>query len=137
MDNLSIAPCGVICDLCSGFQRNKNKCVGCNISGNKPNHCMNCRIKECLKKENSKALCNDCNDFPCKYIKNLDKRYKTKYGESPIENLQNILKIGIDDFIKNEEVKWKCEKCGQLLCVHKEICLSCGTENKYHPKGNE
>lgn len=29
MKHISIAPCGVICDICLGYQREKNKCVGC------------------------------------------------------------------------------------------------------------
>jgi hypothetical protein len=136
MNKLSIAPCGVICDLCSSFQKDKNKCVGCNNTGNKPNHCIKCRIKQCSEKENEETLCIKCNNFPCKYIKNLDKRYKTKYGESPVENLQNVSRIGMDGFIKEMEIKWKCSKCGKLLCVHKNTCLSCETENKYYPNEN-
>jgi len=66
MNNVSIAPRGVICDICLGFQRSKNKCVGCNNIGNKPHHCTVCSIKTCSeKKGNEKLLCNDCDEFPC------------------------------------------------------------------------
>ena len=132
MNNSSIAPCGVICDICLGFQRDKNKCVGCNQTGNKPYHCTVCSIKSCVeKKGNVKLLCNDCVKFPCRKIKNLDKRYITKYGESPIQNLKKIKEIGFDTFIKLEKEKWKCTQCGHLLCVHREICLICGYKNEH------
>jgi hypothetical protein len=134
MNIASIAPCGVICDICLGFQRDKNTCVGCNNIGNKPYHCTVCSIKSCAEKRgNEKLLCYDCAKFPCRRIKNLDKRYITKYGESPIQNLEKIKEIGLDSFINREKEKWKCVECGHLLCVHREICLKCGYKNEYFP----
>jgi hypothetical protein len=134
MDNASVAPCGIICELCLGFQRKKDKCVGCNRIGNKPYHCTVCSIKICPEKSgNANLLCNSCPKFPCRRIKDLDKRYKTKYGESIIENLNAIRIIGIDSFIKQAEIEWKCPQCGNLLCVHREICLICGAANGKFP----
>lgn len=135
MNNTSIAPCGVICDICLGFQRDKNKCVGCNKIGNKPYHCTVCSIKSCAEKKGiEKLLCSDCAKFPCRRIKDLDKRYKLKYGESPIQNLNTIKEIGIIQFIGIEKEKWSCSKCGQLLCVHREVCLKCGNKNEFFPE---
>ena len=135
MNNLTIAPCGVICDICLGFQRDKNKCAGCNNTGNKPYHCTICNIKLCVeKKGNEKLLCIDCDKFPCRRIKNLDKRYSVKYGESPVQNLFNIKETGIDTFIDIEMEKWKCKNCGQVLCVHREVCIRCGNKNEHFPK---
>lgn len=135
MNNNSIAPCGVICDICLGYQRVKNKCVGCLNVGNKPYHCTVCSIKSCEEKKGNEELhCYDCSKFPCKRIKNLDKRYTLKYGESPIQNLNKIKEIGLHPFIEIEKEKWKCNSCSQLLCVHKEVCLNCGNNNEYFPQ---
>lgn len=135
MNNLSIAPCGIICDICSGYQREKNKCAGCLNTGNKPHHCTVCSIKSCAeKKGNEELLCHECLKFPCKRIKDLDKRYTLKYGERPIQNLAGIKDTGLWQFIEIEKEKWKCDECGQLLCVHREVCLSCGNKNKYFPQ---
>lgn len=134
MNDLTIAPCGVICDICLGFQRNKNKCVGCNNTGNKPYHCSVCSIITCVeKKGNENLLCYECVKFPCKRIKDLEKRYVAKYGESPIENLNKINEAGLNAFIEIEKEKWECLKCGHLLCVHRDVCLICGNKNKYFP----
>ncbi len=134
MNNSSIAPCGVICDICLGFQRTKNRCAGCNYPGNRPYHCTVCSIKTCVEKEgDATRLCHDCSKFPCRRIKDLNKRYVTRYGESPIENLQKIKETGPNTFISDEQEKWKCVNCGQLLCVHKEVCLACGAKNGYFP----
>jgi len=135
MDKKSIAPCGVICDICLGFQRSKNKCVGCNYKGNKPYHCTVCRIKNCSEKnDNEKLLCYKCSKFPCRRIKNLDKRYTTKYGESPIVNLKTIEEIGLEKFINIEGKKWICKECGHLLCIHRNTCLNCGSINPFFSK---
>jgi hypothetical protein len=59
MDKLNIAPCGVICDICSGFQRDKNRknyCAGCRRDGNKLEHCKKCLIKNCDKKNDADEL---------------------------------------------------------------------------------
>lgn len=135
MNNESIAPCGVICDICLGFQRTKNKCVGCNSIGNKPYHCTVCSIKTCPEKNgDEKLLCNECSKFPCRRIKNLDKRYTTQYGESPIINLKSIKEIGLEEFINTDSVKWKCNECGHLLCVHRNECINCGNINPFFPE---
>jgi len=79
MINLTIAPCGVICDICLAFQRSKNKCVGCNNFGNKLHHCSVCRIITCPEKNGNE----------------------------------------------------------KLLCVHRDVCLNCGSENKYFHLGKK
>lgn len=135
MNDTSVAPCGIICDLCIGFQRIKNRCVGCNNIGYKPNYCIDCRFLCCPEKnDNKKILCHECSKFPCRQIKNLEKRYSTRYGESPINNLLKIKEISLTEFIRTEEQKWKCNHCGHLLCVHREKCLNCGSTNPFFPK---
>ena len=134
MNYKSVAPCGLVCDLCSGFQREENKCVGCNNMGNKPTYCQSCNIKLCEKKKGNNALlCNKCEEYPCKRIKNLKKRYEQKYGENINENFIRINEIGIKAFIVEQCEKWTCKKCGELLCVHKKNCMNCGEANKYYP----
>ncbi|MBN2805467.1 MAG: hypothetical protein JXR22_02330, partial [Prolixibacteraceae bacterium] len=72
--------------------------------------------------------------FPCRRIKDLDKRYRLKYGESPVENLNTLKTIGLIQFSELMKEKWTCRQCGQLLCVHREICLICGNKNEYFPQ---
>jgi hypothetical protein len=70
--------------------------------------------------------CHECDKFPCARVKHLDKRYRTKYGASPIANLVSIQESGIRKFIQLENQKWTCPNCGEMLCMHKPQCLSCG-----------
>ena len=123
-----IAPCGMNCRLCHAYIRDKKACPGCRVdNGFKSKMCVLCRIKNCEKIARSGAMyCFSCDSFPCDKLKHLDKRYSTKYGMSMIYNLENIRMFGIRNFIRHEKKKWTCPGCGNLICVHKPQCLSCG-----------
>lgn len=128
---LFIAPCGMNCLLCLAYQREKNHCPGCNApGGNQTKGRAACRIKLCPERLSGKRFCFACAKFPCPRLKHLDKRYRTKYGMSMIENLQGIEKSGIKAFLQNEKEKWACPKCVSLLCVHRPVCQNCGGKNK-------
>lgn len=119
-----IAPCGMNCALCSGFQREKKPCLGCNSDDeNKPTYCKTCIIKNCLK---LKKFCFNCDQYPCKRLKQLDNRYREKYHMSMLENLDNIKINGIRSFVKSERERWLCKKCRSYFCVHSHGCKSCG-----------
>jgi hypothetical protein len=135
MDIMSIAPCGLNCELCLGFQREKNKCGGCNSEGVRPGYCERCIVKLCPEKSGEAAkICGPfCEKFPCRRLKDLDKRYRTKYGESCLENIALIEKIGLPAFVAQDEVKWKCPECGELLCCHRSTCLHCEAINPLFP----
>jgi hypothetical protein len=122
-----IAPCGMNCELCYAYQRERNKCLGCNgADERKSAHCANCTIKNCDGIKNSGTnLCWECLKFPCTRLKQLDKRYRLKYGMSMIENLEQIRDSGMDTFLNNQRTKYTCGECGQPLCVHRETCLNC------------
>ena len=124
-----IAPCGMNCSLCLAYQREKNHCKGCRNEPNikyKTKKSNSCIIKNCeLLKNTKSAFCYDCEKFPCTRLKQLDKRYKTKYNMSMLDNLEYIKEQGIKEFIKKENLKWQCSKCNGLICVHRENCLSC------------
>jgi hypothetical protein len=131
MTKVDIAPCGINCSVCSGYQRTKNKCPGCNRTGNKPTYCQTCSIRFCINKKSEKTYCGLCEIYPCKRLKNLYKRYYSKYGVDIYQNLKEINSGGMEEFIKSENEKWQCKKCGNLLCMHKAICSICGDLNPY------
>ena len=123
-----IAPCGINCGICKYYHREKNTCPGCRgPDKNKGKYCIECIIKNCDVIKNSiSGLCYECSNIPCKRLKNLDKRYKTKYHMSMLENQEYIKKHGIEKFLEKEEKKWKCPKCGGIVTCHGGMCLTCG-----------
>jgi hypothetical protein len=129
LNNISlIAPCGMNCNICMAYLRNKNKCHGCRGSDiDKSISCARCKIKNCRTFQKGKAkFCFECKEFPCGKLKHLDKRYRTKYNMSMVENLEHIQKSGIRKFVRNEKVRWTCSFCGGTICVHKRCCQTCG-----------
>jgi hypothetical protein len=127
-----IAPCGMNCGTCIAHLRPKNTCCGCwPETGPKVNHCSVCAIKNCeyLLRTDSK-FCFDCEKFPCKRLKQIDKRYRTKYNTGFIENLETIRDIGINIFLKEQAVKWTCPDCGSTLSCHRSNCLVCNFDLK-------
>jgi hypothetical protein len=99
-------------------------------------YCGGCRPrdKKCafLKKQCQIILngrveyCYECQDFPCERLSHIDKRYKTLYRMSMIENLAFIRDNGIDKFLLKEQEKWKCPECGGVICCHNGLCFNCG-----------
>jgi hypothetical protein len=125
--NSLIAPCGMNCGICMAYLREKNHCPGCRaVDTNKAISVMRCKIENCQEFDKGIKFCFTCDNFPCKNLKHLDKRYRTKYHMSMIENLENIKKNGIRKFVESEKTRWSCSVCGGTICVHKGFCSSCG-----------
>jgi len=127
-----IAPCGMNCALCMArLIREKDHCPGCRgDNAHKPKYCVQCVIFNCdhFKETDAKYCSTSCDKFPCKRLKNLDKRYRTKYHMSMLENLKNIEDFGIQAFVRNEKIRWACPDCGGIICVHRGTCASCGKD---------
>lgn len=127
-----IALCGMNCSLCISYQARlydfdnkgfkRKHCPGCRPRGE---HCLHMRDHCDLIGKGQVHFCFDCENFPCKRLKSLDKRYRTKYHLSMIENLILIRDKGIEAFLAEEESKWKCPDCGSEICCHNGLCLNC------------
>ncbi|MDD5222405.1 MAG: DUF3795 domain-containing protein [bacterium] len=135
MKGILIAPCGMNCGLCSSYLAMvhdlkrlgimKTYCPGCRPRG------KNCAFmkKQCkLLGSGQVRYCFECGEFPCRILKHLDQRYRERYRMSMIENLTYIKKHGIRKFLKKEADKWRCSKCGDVVCCHNGICFKCGQE---------
>ncbi|MFH0966926.1 MAG: DUF3795 domain-containing protein [Methanobacteriota archaeon] len=122
-----IAPCGMNCALCLAFQRSKKKCPGCwGDDANKPQSCRSCIIRNCPTiQNNSSHFCFECEKMPCKRLKQLDLRYRTKYGMSMIANLTEMKEKGMEAFLVHQADTYTCRTCQGLLCVHRSHCLTC------------
>lgn len=123
-----VAPCGMNCGLCLGYLREKRRCPGCRSedTGKMPS-CQRCSIKNCeFLAQTRSGFCYECPKYPCRRLKQLDLRYRTKYTMSMIENLENIRNNGITAFVERENKRWRCASCGGVICVHRGYCYACG-----------
>jgi hypothetical protein len=130
-----IAPCGMNCGICSGYLASKYDVKG---KGIKMPYCTGCRPrdKKCtfLKKkcdllmEGKVWYCYDCENFPCLRLQSIDKRYRTNYRMSMVDNLEFIKEEGIKKFLEQQADRWECPKCGEIICCHNGICFNCGLD---------
>jgi hypothetical protein len=135
MNKKLIAPCGMNCSLCIAYQfmeKDLNKkgfrrkyCPGCIPRGENCTH-MGERCE--LLGKGKVRFCYECQGFPCKRLRSLDNRYRTKYHMSMIDNLKFLKEYGIEEFLKNEEAKWSCPECDGAVCCHNGLCLNCDLE---------
>jgi Protein of unknown function (DUF3795) len=122
-----IAPCGMNCGLCRAHLRARKPCDGCNgADADKPPHCVTCSIKTCAELDRTAGFCFECSRYPCRRLRQLDARYRSKYGMSMTANLERIREIGLDGFVVLERARWACSGCGGVVCVHNDACLYCG-----------
>lgn len=127
-----IAACGINCTTCYAYQRKKNVCSGCRAdTDSKLYHCSVCKIANCdLLKETKSGLCFECSKFPCARLKQIDKRYRLKYNTSLVNDLKRLQQIGLEQYLLDENTRWKCKRCGSWLCIHNSNCPTCGENLK-------
>ncbi len=127
-----VAPCGMNCGICKAylaythdFPRQRGKVT----------HCAGClpRAKNCyvirgcprLRKHEIQS-CSQCDTMPCKHLAHLDKRYRERYEMSMVININELKTKGLDAFLEDQELKYRCPNCGDIICVHDRKCYSCG-----------
>ena len=127
-----VAPCGMNCGVCKAYlaysrgvpkQRGKvTHCAGCLPRG------KNCFIKRGCEKllQNRVRFCFECEQMPCKNLERVDRRYRSRYNMSMVENLKELKAKGVEEFLKNQQAKYKCQACGDVVSVHDRKCYSCG-----------
>jgi len=130
-----IAPCGMNCNVCSSYLALENDAKA---KGVKLPYCIGCRLrdkqcsfvkKKCKKLQNHKVeFCYECDKFPCELIITLGKSYEKRYRMNMVENLRYIKEHGLTKFLEAEKEKWKCHKCGKVICCHNGLCYSCDLE---------
>ena len=135
MEEELIAPCGINCKLCIAYQfkdKDINKrgfhrryCPGWIPRGS---NCLHMGDSCDLLKNGIVRFCYECEKFPCKRLKALDKRYRSKYQVSAIDNLNYIRDKGLEEFLSSQDAIWKCKKCNDFICCHNGLCLTCEIE---------
>ncbi len=134
-----VAPCGLDCSLCARAQQKDDPCPGCNgPDENKPEFCASrCGIILCEKRrQNGYDFCDQCPDYPCADVMEKENRYTSQYPlcESPLQNLRDIRKLGMEAFLAREREMWSCKACGGAICVHTGVCNGCGKQYGKPPK---
>ncbi len=129
-----VAPCGMNCAVCRAYlaysrsvpkkRGSVTHCSGCLPRG------KNCFIKRACPKlsQGQVRFCYECKDLPCENVDRVDRRYRARYGVSFVSNLKEIEEKGIDAFLKDQEAKFRCSVCGDVVSVHDGKCYACAAK---------
>lgn len=125
IETAMFAPCGMNCMVCYKHCYHKKPCEGCrNGDEGKPEHCRKCKIKDCIK-ENECTYCYECNYYPCKQIKALEKSYNKRYNTSLTKNSKEVQEHGLSAFMEQQREAYICPSCGGVISIHDSECSEC------------
>ncbi|MBN1375959.1 MAG: DUF3795 domain-containing protein, partial [Dehalococcoidia bacterium] len=97
-------------------------CDGC-LSNRVFGYCQTCPIKTCCNDKNIEG-CHQCTDFPCTYIDN----FPIAVGKKVILRVvPRRREISTEQWMAEEEKRYKCPSCGYLLFRGTKRCRQCHT----------
>jgi hypothetical protein len=101
-------------------------CDGCLSGGQLAAHCQNCNIRLCALDKQSNSRCSDCKDLPCYRITNLINMGRYLHRKEYLPNLEKIREMGVQKWVKYEEERWRCPRCGLPMSWYDAECIGCG-----------
>jgi len=150
-ENLA-AVCGLFCGACEFFRAGQDhtlpkrqeflqrvaarlgylaldsfRCDGCLGQGHLTPWCRNCEIKLCPALQFGMTRCSDCPDFPCLRVSNFNDDGMQHHAEV-LKNLRRFKEIGVNNWAKQEEERWRCPQCGNSFAWYDRSCFHCGTK---------
>lgn len=100
-------------------------CDGCLSGGELPDHCRNCSMKMCTADKENVSRCSDCDELPCHRILEMIDTGLLHRAEY-LSNLGKIRGLGVEEWIKCEEERWRCPQCGLPMSWYDCECVRCG-----------
>ena len=70
--------------------------------------------------------CSDCEELPCYRITGLINAGGYPHRKEYLPNLEGIRRIGVQQWVKNEEERWRCPKCRLPMSWYDKQCARCG-----------
>lgn len=103
------------------------QCKGC-TSGVTPPQCAKCSFRDCAYQKGI-SCCFECRDMPCKALIELNGE-RARKDNLPhltlcLPNLETLKKIGVQNWLKQQEERWSCRTCGKKLHWYSDTCPKC------------
>jgi hypothetical protein len=116
------AICGLYCGICPMFPED---CGGC-CSDRVIAQCQVCPsgFRACAK-EKGISRCYECEKFPCAKSE-MFSTDSWPHHSVVIENIRRQQKIGLDEWLKEQERDHRCPFCGKPIKWGRRSCQECG-----------
>ncbi len=101
-------------------------CDGCLSGGKLAGHCQMCNIRLHALKTQSNSRCSECEELPCYRITNLINMGNYLHRDEYLPNLKKMSEMGVEEWVKYEEERWRCPECGAPMSWYDAECVKCG-----------
>jgi len=101
-------------------------CDGCLSGGQLAGHCQGCSIRLHAMETQKDARCTNCADLPCYRITGLINMGGYLHRQEYLPNLKKIGEMGAQEWVKYEEERWRCPRCGNPISWYDAGCINCG-----------
>jgi hypothetical protein len=101
-------------------------CDGCLSGGVLAAHCKTCQIRLCAANKQKDSRCSRCEELPCYRITNLINMGGYFHRKEYLPNLKKIREMGVQEWVKKEEKRWRCPQCGLPMSWYDAKCPGCG-----------
>ena len=101
-------------------------CDGCLSGGELAAHCKTCAIRLCAANKQNDSRCSDCKELPCYRITSLINMGGYLHRKEYLPNLKKIREMGVQEWAKKEEERWRCPGCGLPMSWYDAECAGCG-----------
>ncbi len=101
-------------------------CDGCLSGGRLAGHCQKCDIRLHALKNQDNFRCSGCEELPCYRITNLINMGHYLHRGEYLPNLEKIREMGVREWVKYEEERWRCPGCGLPMSWYDTECVGCG-----------
>ena len=99
-------------------------CDGCLSGGQIASHCQRCAMKVCAANKENVTRCSDCKELPCYRITNMINTGLLHRAEY-LPNLEKIREMGVQEWVKYEDERWRCPRCGLPMSWYDAECPAC------------
>ncbi len=132
------AVCGTYCGACPSYIAKHSEdervrranpwgdCDGCRSGGMLAVHCRACNIRRCAANKQKVTRCSDCEELPCSRLANLIALGGYPHRKEYLPNLGRIRELGVQEWVKSEERRWRCPKCRLPMSWYDAECARCG-----------
>ena len=100
-------------------------CDGCLSCSQLAGHCKSCNIRLHALEKQKDARCTDCGELPCYRITSLINMGGYLHRQEYLPNLKKIREMGVQEWAKYEEERWRCPQCENPMSWYDAECIKC------------